>query len=560
MQPIAIGISDFKELRLSGSYFVDKSLFIKDVIEDQSGVILLPRPRRFGKTLNMSMLKYFFEKTEQEEENRVLFEGLQIVEDSCFEKHFNRYPVIFLSFKEIKATSFGISFELIKKNIKKEFKRHAYTKSVLETDSEGLETYQSILNLSADDSSFALSLKLLCEMLFTYHGVKPIIIIDEYDTPIHNAYINGFYTEMVNFMKTFLGEGLKDNSFLHKSILTGIFRVSKESIFSDLNNINVYSLLSHKYADKFGFTTEEVSQLCKDYQFTAQEDKIKQWYNGYLFGNQTIYNPWSILNYTAKPSDGFHPYWANTSSNEILRDLLRYSPSGVKTKFESLLKRETIDSTLNENIVFRDIESNEITIYSFLVFSGYLKARSVGTLHDEILYEISLPNTEIAIIMRHTVMSWFNETRQSEKLRMMLKALVDNHISEFARILNNFVVETLSYFDTAGKDEEKVYQAFILGMLLNLTDTHVVTSNKESGYGRYDITVVPKNTRDRAFILELKKIDDYHEETKDEALDNALQQIEDKQYEVGIRQLGINEITKLGVVFDGKKLWVKSKE
>ena len=557
MQPIAIGISDFKKLRHTGSYFVDKSLLIKDVIEDQSDVILLPRPRRFGKTLNMTMLKYFFEKTDQADENRALFDGLQIEQEACLESHFNHYPVIFLSFKEIKSTCFELSFDLIKRNISKEFSRHAYLDDNLEPNSTRSRGFHSILNLGGCGSDYALSLRFLCELLYTFHGVKPIIIIDEYDTPIHNAYINGFYKEMVNFMKTFLGEGLKDNPFLHKSIVTGIFRVSKESIFSDLNNINVYSILRTEYTDKFGFTQSEVDKMLVDYAISDQSENVKTWYNGYLFGNQVIYNPWSILNYVDSDDKVFRTHWANTSSNEVLRDLLKNSPMDVKTKLECLLRGETIESLIGENIVFDDIESDDVTIFSFLLFSGYLKARSIGRLHDEILYEVSIPNTEVAIIMRRTVMSWFKDTRQSEKLRMMLKALVEDYIPEFAKILNNFVVETLSYFDTAGKDEEKVYQAFILGMLLNLTDTHVVTSNRESGYGRYDITVVPKNTKQRAFIMELKKIDDYHEETKDEALDNALKQIEDKQYEVSIRQLGITEITKLGVVFDGKKLWVK---
>ena len=556
MKKLPIGQSDFRRVRTDDDYYVDKSLFIKEILDDSALVLLLPRPRRFGKTLNLSMLRYFFEKNDREEETKRLFHGLAIEREEVFQTHCARYPVIFLTFKDIKFLQFDDAFEAIKLLIASEFKRHAYLLAQPLLTEKEQEQFQQIIALNAHNSFYYSALQQLSEYLCRYHQQETIVLIDEYDTPIHTAYFNGYYEEMVSFFRSFFGAGLKDNQYLFKAVLTGILRVAKESIFSDLKNLGVYPLLREEYSQSFGFTEEEVKALLHFYRREQVFDEIQDWYNGYIFGNTTIYNPWSILNFVVSKDQTFRSYWANTSSNSLLKGLIASAPAHVKTDLQDLLQGKSIQKELDENIVFPELQRNENAVFSFLVFTGYLKASDLETIGIRRYYTLAIPNLEVLQIFEDVIIKWLNEPYESHKLQLLLQALVANDIPQFEEILNDFVLSTLSYFDTQKQDVERVYQAFLLGLLVNLSPTHEINSNKESGFGRYDISIIPKDRKKTAIIMELKRIG--LNEDKDSALKNALKQIEEKRYEVEILKRGITTITKLAVTFDGKRVWVKS--
>ena len=558
MKKLPIGYSDFTTVINEGFYYIDKSLLIKDVIDDSAQVLLLPRPRRFGKTLNLSMLRCFFEKTDNEEEPKASFQGLVIEQEEVFHPHCGKYPVIFLTFKDVKQLRTEHMLQAIKTVIASEFKRHKYLLNSDILDSQEKAQYRDILFFRADEVQYQYALKTLSTCLHRYHAQKPVVLIDEYDTPIHTAFLGGYYQEIVAFFRSFFGAGLKDNPSLFKGVLTGILRVARESIFSDLNNLGVYSLLSHKFSTRFGLTEEEVNTLLADYQLSDNILDVKDWYNGYIFGNTILYNPWSILNYVANVEDGCKTYWANTSSNRLIKDVIGHAPDIVKTEFQDLLQDIPLKKHLDENIVFAEFTSNERVVYSFLVFSGYLKAFAPEIINHKAYHSLLIPNREVQQIFDDVILLWLNESYENRKLQLMLQVLLDNDIATFEEILSDFVLTTLSYFDTQKQDVERVYQAFILGMLLNLAPEYEINSNKESGFGRYDMSVIPKDTSKRAIIMELKKIGMH--ETKDTALDNALKQIEDKQYETDIRKRGIQHMTKLAVTFDGKRVWVRTGE
>ena len=558
MKKLPIGTSDFKELREYDKYFVDKSMLIKEVIDDEAKIVLLPRPRRFGKTLNLTMLRWFFELTEDKEKRKKLFSRLFIEKETVFEKHLANYPVIFLTFKDIKENSFDEAFLSIKDLISEEFTRHAYLR-----DSEFLNDFQKnefelIMKRQADNFVYRRALKTLSGYLYKYHNKKVVVLIDEYDTPIHASFYYGYYDDCISFFRAFLGAGLKDNPDIFKGVITGILRVAKESIFSGLNNLGVYTLLNNKFANKFGLTQMEVDKLLKDFSREDEMEGIRDWYDGYIFGKTKVYNPWSIINYIANIEDGFKPYWANTASNEILRELFKESPDSIKEEFSDLLKDEPLTKKLDDNIVLRDLKKDQTLIYSFLLFSGYLKAFDAKrNEEDELYHKLLIPNTEVRLIFKDIISKWINESFESRDLQIMLKALVTGDIKLFEKILSKFVLETLSYFDTEKKNVEKVYQAFILGMLVNLSGKYEVEFEKESGYGRYDISIIPKDKTKKAIIMELKTIDEFENETKEMALESAVKQINERQYETAILKRGINDILKMGVVFDGKRVWAK---
>jgi len=557
---LPIGTSDFRDVIEENFYFVDKSLFIKEIIDESARIVLLPRPRRFGKTLNLSMLRYFFEKTENRQDIEKLFKGLAIERQKEFKQHFSEYPVIFLTFKDVNALTFDHSLEKIKLLIAAEFRRHDYMlKSNLLDDFEK-QNYTEIISLKASTAKYENSLQRLSQYLYKFYKQKTVVLIDEYDSPIHTAYSKNYYEEMTAFFRNFLGAGLKDNPDIFKGILTGILRIAKESIFSEMNNPGVYSILRVEYSDKFGFTEPEVFDLLKAYNAQDKIDDVRTWYNGYIFGKKVIYNPWSILNFVSSADKEFRPYWANTGSNHIIKSLLKDSPQTVKTELHDLLNNVPVTKRLNENIVFQDLIKDETTIFSFLVFSGYLKAFDKQHIEDEEHYKLLIPNTEVRQIFKDVITNWINECYENYTLKVMLKSLIQGDTKTFEKLLSRFVTETLSYFDTEKRDVERVYQAFILGLLVNLSATHEVYSNKESGFGRYDISIIPKDKTGQAIIMELKTIDKSEDETKEAALDNALEQIEEKQYETDIKKRGIKDIKKLGVVFDGKRVWIKTSQ
>ncbi|MCP4402798.1 MAG: AAA family ATPase [bacterium] len=556
MKKLPIGYSDFKTVVAEEFAYLDKSLFIKDVIDDSAQVLLLPRPRRFGKTLNLSMLKYFFEIPEERHSAMNLFQGLAIEQEDLFPTHCGTYPVIFLTFKDVKERSFEDAFASIKTIIAEEFRRHQELLSSDCLSEQEKIHYHEVIALRAEAIHYRNALKDLSGYLSRYYQQKTVILIDEYDTLIHAGFFEDYYDESVAFFRSFLGGGLKDNMHLFKGVLTGILRVARESIFSGLNNIGVYSLLNQRFSTHFGLTEHEVQTLLDEYGFHEDIIQVREWYNGYIFGSTTMYNPWSILNYIHNHEDGYRPYWANTSSNQMIRDVIATSPASVRTEFQDLLQDIPLQKHLDENIIFPDITKHERAVYSFLVFSGYLKAFDMHVIGHKQYHTLLIPNLEVKQIFEDVLMGWITDSYENRKLQMLLQALIHNDIEAFEEILSDFVLSTLSYFDTQRQDVERVYQAFMLGLLIALSPAYELHSNKESGFGRYDISVIPKDLSKRAIIMELKKIG--MNETKEIALDNALKQIEDKKYETDIRKRGIRDISTLAVTFDGKRVWVKA--
>ncbi|CAA6807971.1 MAG: Unknown protein [uncultured Sulfurovum sp.] len=555
MQKLPIGMSDFKELIETDRYYVDKTDFIAEILNSSAKVILLPRPRRFGKTLNLGMLNYFFDKSEN---NKELFKGLDVAQNSEAMQHCNAYPIIYITFKDVKEQSIEASREKIYALIRETFGKHEKSiEKVIDTFSkEDRDNYADIINRKASHALYENSFKFLSKLLTKAHNQKCIILIDEYDTPIQTAFLKGYYEEMIGFFKTFMGAVLKDNDVnLYKAVLTGILRISKESIFSDLNNIKVYTLLDNPFSDKFGFTSNEVKAMLKNYNLSENFEEVNQWYNGYKIGETTIFNPWSLLNYS--DSGQFDVYWANTSSNDIIRILVENS-DGFRDDLKYLLKGETVEKVINPNITFkdRDFNFNEEMLYSFLFFSGYLKYTSKTWKQGEHICTLAIVNVECQYIFRKIIANWISEKFSNPRLRVLLKSLTDGDLKLFEKIFSEFVRDTLSFYDT-GKNVESVYHAFFLGLLVNLSDYEII-SNKEAGYGRVDIIVLHKEDKEKlALVIELKTIDEFEEETKEKALISAVKQIEEKAYVSEVEKKGYENILAFGVVFDGKRVWVK---
>ena len=554
MKRLPIGISDFRRVIIDNNYFVDKSLIIQELINSNAQITLLPRPRRFGKTLNLSMIRYFFENREESEE---LFKDLAIYQTEEFKQHLNRYPVIFLSFKDIKQHSFEASYSKLYSLIQEEFMRHFE-----EIDIDGLNfldklNYMNILEGKATQQNIENSISLLSKLLSQRYNQSVVILIDEYDTPIHASYLHGYYNEFIEFIRNLLSGAFKDNDYLYRGVITGILRVSRESIFSGLNNIATHSIVDYEYSNKFGFTIDETKQILSDFGLSDKYDEVSDSYNGYKIGSDTIFNPWSIINFVADKKHRLLPYWANTSSNELLKHLINISSLNFKKSLESWLNGESIRTQIDSNIVFSEIEKNDKNIYSLLFFSGYLKCVNKELIDKTYHCDLAIPNKEVHYIFRNIISSWLNESFRDDRLRVLLNALVSGEIKLFEKLFSEFVLETLSFYDVNQKNEEAVYHAFLLGILISLNDYEVI-SNRESGLGRVDIILLHKEDKSRlAIIMELKTIDEFEEETKEKALDKALKQIEEKKYEIEVKKRGYSHILKMGVVFDGKRVWVK---
>jgi hypothetical protein len=553
MKTIAIGVDDFKKLRDQGSYFVDKSLFIERIIEDPSEVLLFPRPRRFGKTLNMSMLRYFF-NIENSGENRKLFDGLAITKTQHFNSHQGKYPVIFVSLKDIKSGSADGFLSKVKMLITTLFNDHKYLLEGNRNEPSDMELFRQISAGNAELSLYEGALKLISRMMAKHYDQKTIILMDEYDTPVHEAWLNGFYDTVVKFLRLFLGNALKGNEYLQKGILTGILRVSKESMFSDLNNVMVFSVLNQKFNQSFGFNQQEVNQILADYQLMNQQKMVKDWYNGYYFGDEEIYNPWSILCFIRNQGE-FRPYWLSTSANDLVHQLIKDSGNEVKKDIEDALNNKPVECPIEESIAFQNLQATRENIISFFVQTGYLKARFKSMENSRMNYEISIPNEELKIIYTDTINLWFQESIGSSNMKEMLKALIAGDIELFEEILSSFVLSYLSYYHTPKDHIEKVYHAFVLGMLINLQESYHIESEREAGYGRVDIIMTPKDRLKPGIILEMKKI--RTSENAQTAIASALAQIENRQYETLLRQQGCQNIMKLAVTFDGKRVWAR---
>ena len=554
---IPIGISDYKKMIDEGYYYVDKTDFIRQIIEEGALITLLPRPRRFGKTLNLSMLRYFFEKTDGNV-FRPLFDGKRIREWKDFDKHQGQYPVIMLTLKDCKADTFDKALELVASELQKEFFRHKYLLDSPVMDSTYRPIFQSLLEGNPGEVRMQRSLLLLSELLTAHWGMPPLVLLDEYDTPIHVAFDKGFYDRMIVFMRNFMSMVFKDNTSIFRGVITGILRVSKESIFSGLNNIDVDTLLDRPMCTAFGFTQVDVDTLLDSYSLGDQKSEVKHWYNGYLFGNEVVYNPWSVLNYINK-GGVFAPYWVNTGSDVLLRHLIAEGPSQVRKGIETLVQGGSLCSVINDKLAFPDLLSSASNIWSFMLFSGYLKASEGRMTPDHLMsYTLGVPNTEVSTVFSTIIRGWINDGPvKNDRLEMMLQALDENDIEAFEEILNEFVVNTLSYYDTNGRDPEKVYQAFLLGMLVS-HGSYKVSSNRESGLGRYDILMCPVDVSRRGYIMELKRL--RMSSTVETTLDTALQQIKDKRYAATLHAAGVRDILEMAITFDGKRVWVKTTE
>ena len=555
MKKIALGESDFRSIIENNEYFVDKSLLIKEIFEDSSRIILIPRPRRFGKTLNLSMIRYFVERCD--EDRRYLFNNLLIEKEQDIMKRQGIYPTIYLTFKDEKHDKFEDFQMKLAFFVSEIYKKHYYLYESL-TFQVDKDYFDKIINKVSTKAELEMSLKNLSKYLYDYYGEKIIILIDEYDTPIQHSYFSGIYDDTIAFMRNFLSNTLKDNIYLEKALLTGILRVARESIFSGLNNLDVYSILKEGYSDKFGFTEVEIEKMLNDFNIVKEKDEFKRWYNGYLFGNTVIYNPWSTLSYLKDKNEYFMPYWVNTSENKIIKTILSKGSDGLKKSFEELLKGNTIETTIDENIIMADIEANENNVWSFLLLSGYLKVVDKIRKEDEIYYKVAIPNVEVKHMYNKIIKDWASESYVSSEYNEMLKALINFDYEVFEEIFIDYVEKSLSYFDVSGEEPERVYHSFVLGMLVALNNTHYVLSNRESGYGRYDVMVIPKDITKPGIIIEFKRARKNNKKTIEQLIEEAKKQIEDKKYETELLSRGITDIKKLVIVFKGKEVSVNN--
>ena len=552
-KPLPIGIEDFKRLIDDKYYFVDKTLMIKELIESQTIVGLFTKPRRFGKTLNMSMIQRFFEKTD--ESNAYLFDGLKISEYPECMQYQGQYPVISISLKSMKQGSYKDAFHMFKVLIAREYDRHkVILKSGKISDSER-DLFHSILTQRAEDAFYLDSIKFLSDIMVKYYNKNVIILIDEYDVPLENAFHQGFYTDMVNLIRSVFESALKTNPSLDRAFLTGCLRVSKESIFTGLNNLQIFSIMSTKFDDSFGFTQEEINVMLECYDLTDKSSDIAHWYDGYKFNDVDIYNPWSVLNYLSeaveKSSALCKPYWSNTSSNEIVKRLIEESNDRTKNAIEELINGTPVRAQIYEDITYGTIDVNSEYIWSFLLFTGYLKVTAYETIGDETYYEMVIPNTEVKSIYKNTIRAWFEKKINADSRTDILEAILKADAEKLEDLLCTWMVNTISCFD----EQENYYHGFVTGLVSGFNG-YMVVSNRESGNGRFDLVVKQRSKWNYAAILEFKIVDKYNQMTK--ACEDALKQIEEKDYEASLRDEQYENIAKLGVCFCQKRCRVKS--
>lgn len=554
MQGIGIGVSDFKMLRTRQNYFIDKSLFIKDIIDNQSNVILITRPRRFGKTLNMSMLRYYFDYTKND--TKQLFEGLKIMEqEEKYTSKLGYYPCIYITLKDVRGRNYDDMMLSLQTELVEIFIEHAnLLKSEKLLDIEK-EMFNTVLNLKANEIQTQNALKLLSRLLNKEYDRPVILLVDEYDVPLQTAYVEEYYEDAIKFFKAFYGTTFKDNQYLEKTILTGVSRLAKESIFSGANNFDVYTVLNDEFCEDFGITKDEMKKIIQDFQIQDNEEEIKKWYDGYVIGKTDgIYNPWSILNYLNKRE--LVPYWVNTSSNDLIKMILKKSTT-IKEKIEKLLKDEEIEEIINLETIINGIEGNENNIWGLLVGTGYLKVVETVKI-EESLYKIKIPNNEIKELFRSIVREWFQDKVIGNNLKTILNDLITLNLEEFEKKFSILAIQMFSYMDVGENTAENFYHAFALGMLVGLKDTYYVNSNRESGIGRYDIMLEPKNKNGNSFILEFKVLEDLKEKTIEDTIENAKKQIEQKQYETSLKERGFNNITKMVFAFKGKEVKIEA--
>ena len=544
MKRLAIGVSDFKKIIEGDFYYFDKTKLIEEIINDGSEVKLFARPRRFGKTLNMSTLKYFFD-VENKEENKKLFKGLYIEKTDAFKEQ-GQYPVIFLSLKDLKALTWEQMEKAIKSAISRLFSEYKYLLNDL--DKFDTLTFENILLKNTELEDLKEALKFLTRILYEKYNKKVVVLIDEYDSPLVSAYINGYYEKAKDFFKTFYSTVLKDNSYLQMGVLTGIIRVIKAGIFSDLNNLRTYTILSDVYTDSYGLTEEEVEKSLKYYGIEQEISNVKDWYDGYKFGDSEVYNPWSILNFLDFKE--LRAYWVDTSGNDLIKDVLKNITKNTIEALERLFNGEGLKQNISGTSDLSKLLSEE-ELWELMLFSGYL---TVEEKIDQDNYVLRLPNKEVRTLYRKTFFERY--FGRGSKLLYLMEALTENRIDEYEERLQEILLTSVSYNDTK-KGNEAFYHGLIMGMGLYLEGEYITKSNIESGLGRYDFVIEPKNKAKRAYIMEFKSTDNI--EKLEEVSKEALEQIENKKYDVSLKQNGVKDITYMGIAFCGKEIKISYK-
>ena len=563
-KPLPIGIDNFEMLIDRGYYFVDKTLLIKELLDNKGSVNLFTRPRRFGKTLNMSMLQYYFEDmrnkfTGEKQDNSYLFKGLNIMnEEEKYTSHMGQYPVINLSLKSAKQPTFDLAYLSLTRRISEEFQRHKYIlKSELLSDKK--ERYERIQRNEGEQGDYIDSLYFLSECLHIYYNKKVIILIDEYDVPLENSFFEGFYDEMIKFIRAIFESALKTNPYLEFAVITGCLRISKESIFTGLNNLEIISILNKSYDEYFGFTPNEVKKICEDYNLENKYEIIKEWYNGYIFGNANVYNPWSVVRFVKdlKADINEYPssYWANTSSNSIVKSLIERADDETKSEIEVLIEGKTIEKPVHEDITYDEVYDSLDNLYNFMFFTGYFK--KVNERVDEKTktkyLELKIPNEEVKYIFRTKILKWFEQKIKIKDFSKMHNALINKDAETFEEELADMLLETISFNDAY----ENFYHGFTVGVLSHMKG-YILKSNRESGNGRGDIFIKPVSRRKTAIILELKVAKTFDE--LEERADEALKQIEEKNYEAELNSDGYRNVIKYGIAFFKKDCLVKAGE
>ena len=557
---LPVGVENFEDIVKSEYYYVDKTMFIKDLLDLKGKVNLFTRPRRFGKTLNLSMLRYFFEDTGHEkrnEKNKSLFQGMKIIEaGENYTNHMGLYPVLELTLKSAKQEDYDTAYYMIQNAVSMEFERH---RGIVESKKEMLsfkeyKQYTAIAEGEAEDKIVRNSLQLFCQCMYKITGKNTVILIDEYDVPLENAYFRGFYEKMVGFIRSLFEAALKTNQYLQFAVITGCLRISKESIFTGLNHLNIISVLDKKYSEHFGFTEQEVLQMMSYYEVESRFSTMKEWYDGYLFGDTEVYNPWSVIKFLydlysdveAYP----HPYWINTSSNDIIKDLIARADRETKGQIETLLVGGILDIQVHEEVTYGDMHSNGENLWNFLYFTGYLTKESEYFKESAIFLRARIPNIEVKTIYQNTILNWMKAAIKKEDFHDLYLAMEEGNAQRMTDILNGQLFRTISFYDSA----ENFYHGFLTG-ILSQSENYLVQSNRETGNGRSDIMVKSPSLRGRSFIVEVKvsdSVDDLENDAK-----KALQQIYDKRYMEELRTEGYRKIDCYGISFFRKDCEVR---
>lgn len=562
-KPLPIGIDNFEKLITRGYYFVDKTLLVKELLDKKGDVTLFTRPRRFGKTLSLSILRYFFEDARNKKAEKVdysgLFEGLDIMKaGERYLSFMGKYPVINLSLKSGRQPDFEMARDSLIDEIQKEYDRHRY---ILNTDVlpiDKREKYESILTGKADQIEYAKALEFLSKCLEEFHGVKTVILIDEYDVPLEHAFMEGFYQEMIGFIRSLFESALKTNASLEFAVITGCLRISKESIFSGMNNLNIISILSNNFDEYFGFTDKEVYQMCEDYKVPQKYSVFKEWYNGYIFGETNVYNPWSVIEFMYDLMGNINcfpwPYWSNTSSNSIVRRLIDLADEDTKGEVESLLGGQTLVKPIHEDITYGEVYENMDNLWNFMFFTGYF--RKVKAWMDEgnnYFVELTIPNQEIKYIFRRKILAWFDAKVKERDRTKLMQAVIDCDAAAMEEEITELLLETISFNDAY----ESFYHGFLAGVLSGMQG-YIVKSNREGGSGRSDLFIYPVTRRKAAFVVEFKVAKSIRE--LEARAQEAIQQIRDRKYIRELNDNGYEVVHKYGIAFFGKDCLVRYEE